>query len=134
MEDLDSSPASKSTEGTKEIINILVLPEELKLKILSYLDYRTIRFVVSQLNKEFNRLSKDFSLYQRYRLVSKSSHNDPFEHDSFMSFVKHELSDPIFRENLTHLILTANDVDIIREMSFEKLQVITVHDEDFDDI
>ena len=121
---LHSAHASGCTEGTKDDTNILVLPEELKLKILGYLDYRTIRFVVSQLNKEFNRLSKDFSLYQRYSLVSQSAVYDTLEHKCLLSLAKVELSDQLFRENLTHLVLTPNDVDIIENMSFKKLQVI----------
>ena len=103
------------------------LPEEIKLKILSYLDYRTVRFVVSLLNKDFNRISKDSSFYKRYVCVQNPFRTSRFETEADRIRANVELSDPLFIENLTELIVSAKVLNRRCLKNLKNLQKLTVY-------
>ena len=97
--------------------NFSSLPQEIKLKILRYLDISTLLGILPDVNEEFKRVSSDCLLYQRYEAAD-------YDHDGLVA--RSELSHELFRKNLKMLKITCEQLNNIADLEFTKLYLTVI--------
>ena len=93
-------------------MNICNLPTELKLHILKFLDISSIRFVVAKVNREFNELSKDYTLFWSYKQRS---------YDVEGKLLRLDLNCSLYRQYLKELTIQECSLDLFEKINFDNL-------------